>query len=175
LGWYTLNVEFVWDEQKNETNIQKHSLDFADAPRIFAGPISSHGMRAKSTPRSAGSGSGFSTRGLSWWPSASRMRTPFGSSRRGRHYGMSETGSHNTSRTNWAQVDALTDDEIDTSDVPSLTEDFFRRATWRKPAPVRVTVWVDPDVLAWFRAQGKEGKRRMSAALRIYAEAHKGT
>jgi uncharacterized protein (DUF4415 family) len=39
--------------------------------------------------------------------------------------------------------------------------------------PVSVTIEVDPDVLAWFRAKGKEGERRMSAALRIYAEAHR--
>jgi uncharacterized protein (DUF4415 family) len=88
---------------------------------------------------------------------------------------MSGTGSHSTSRTNWARVDALTDDDIDTTDAPPLSDDFFRRATWRKPEPVRVTVWVDPDVLAWFEAQGDEAQRRMSAALRIYAEAHRTT
>jgi uncharacterized protein (DUF4415 family) len=86
---------------------------------------------------------------------------------------MSEIASNNTSRTNWARVDALTDDEIDTSEAPPLSEEFFRRATWRAPAPVSITVRVDPDVLAWFRAQGEEGERRMSAALRIYAEAHR--
>ena len=32
-------VEFVWDEQKNESNIRKHGLDFADAHRIFAAPL----------------------------------------------------------------------------------------------------------------------------------------
>ena len=86
---------------------------------------------------------------------------------------MNESGSGRTSRTNWAQVDALADEDIDTSEIPSLTEDFFRRARWRKPASVSVTVQVDPDVLAWFRAQGEDAERRMTAALRIYAEAHK--
>lgn len=85
---------------------------------------------------------------------------------------MSETASNSTSRTNWARVDVLTDEEIDTSDAPALSEDFFRRATWRKPVPVSVTIPVDLDVLAWFRAQGEAGERRMSAAPRIYAEAH---
>ena len=87
---------------------------------------------------------------------------------------MSENGSEHTSRTNWARVDALADEDVDTSEAPPLTDDFFRRATWRKPMPVSVTVQVDPDVLAWYRAQGGEGERRMTAALRIYAEAHKG-
>ena len=87
---------------------------------------------------------------------------------------MNENGSERTSRTNWAQVDVLADEDVDTSEAPPLTDDFFRRATWRKPKAVSVTVQVDPEVLAWFRAQGQEGERRMAAALRIYAEAHRG-
>jgi uncharacterized protein (DUF4415 family) len=38
---------------------------------------------------------------------------------------------------------------------------------------VTITVPVDPDLLAWFQAQGSECEQRMIAALRIYAEAHK--
>lgn len=86
---------------------------------------------------------------------------------------MSENGSERTSRTSWARVDALADEDIDTSEAPPLTEDFFRRATWRQPAPVSVTVRVDPDVVAWFPAQGEDAEHRMAPALRIYAEAHK--
>lgn len=32
-------MKFEWDEQKNESNIAKHGLDFADASRIFASPL----------------------------------------------------------------------------------------------------------------------------------------
>jgi len=32
-------VKFEWDNQKNETNIVKHGLDFTDAPRIFRLPM----------------------------------------------------------------------------------------------------------------------------------------
>jgi len=69
----------------------------------------------------------------------------------------------------------MADEEIDTSEVPPLTDDFFRRATWRKPTPVSVTIRVDPEILAWFRAQGDAGERRLAEALRIYVDAHKGT
>jgi uncharacterized protein (DUF4415 family) len=86
---------------------------------------------------------------------------------------MSESASKSTSRTDWQRIDSLDDEEIDTSDAPPLSEEFFRRAAWRKAAPVSVTIHIDPDVLEWFRAQGEEGERRMSAALRIYAEAHR--
>jgi hypothetical protein len=39
LGCYTPGVDFVWDEQKNESKIGKHGFDFADAHRIFAAPM----------------------------------------------------------------------------------------------------------------------------------------
>jgi uncharacterized protein len=32
-------VEFEWDEEKNQENIRKHSLDFADAWEIFEAPM----------------------------------------------------------------------------------------------------------------------------------------
>ncbi len=78
------------------------------------------------------------------------------------------------SATNWARVDALTDDEIDTSDIPPLTEEELAGATLRMPRqPVAVTLHVDSDVLEWFKAQGAEYEWRINAALRIYVEAHK--
>ena len=90
---------------------------------------------------------------------------------------MNDSSTRNTSATNWERIDAMTDEEIDTSDVPPLGEDFFARATLRMPraerAPVSVHLTVDPDVLAWYQAQGEGYERRMEAALRIYAEAHK--
>ena len=32
-------VDFVWDETKNESNLQRHGLDFVDARRVFEGPL----------------------------------------------------------------------------------------------------------------------------------------
>ena len=89
---------------------------------------------------------------------------------------MSEFDMSNSSETNWAMVDSLTDEMIDRSELPPLDESFFARATWRMPeGQVIVAVPVDPDLLAWFQAQGSESEQRMIAALRIYAEAHKDT
>jgi hypothetical protein len=39
----------------------------------------------------------------------------------------------NPSETDWARVDVLTDDEIDASDIPPMTEEFFAKATLRLP------------------------------------------
>ena len=38
------------------------------------------------------------------------------------------------SGTDWVRVDALTDEDIDTSELPPLTEADFARSEWRLPA-----------------------------------------
>lgn len=78
------------------------------------------------------------------------------------------------SETDWSRVDALADEDIDTSESPVLDEAFFERAELHLPAQQAVTLHVDADVLAWFQAQG-DPQARISAALRLYAEVHKGT
>jgi uncharacterized DUF497 family protein len=32
-------MKFTWDVEKNELNITKHGLDFADASQVFDGPV----------------------------------------------------------------------------------------------------------------------------------------
>ncbi len=78
------------------------------------------------------------------------------------------------SETNWARVEEMTDEEIDTSDIPPLDEAFFANARLRMPEnKVSITLNIDADVLEWFKAQGEEFQQRINAALKIYAEAHK--
>ncbi len=68
----------------------------------------------------------------------------------------------------------MTDEEIDTSDIPPLDERFFANARLRMPrGKIAVTVSVEKDVVDWYQAQGEESKALMSAALKIYAEAHR--
>jgi uncharacterized protein (DUF4415 family) len=87
---------------------------------------------------------------------------------------MSASNMNKSSETDWERVDAQTDDLIDTSDIPGLSDDFFARATLRMPRQfTTVTLQVDSEVWAWFEAQGEECNPRLNAALRIYAEAHK--
>ncbi len=78
------------------------------------------------------------------------------------------------SETDWERIDAMTDEDIDTSDIPPLADTFFKRAKVRLPKRlVTMTVQVDSDVLDWFKAQGDDYQQRVNAALRIYVEAHK--
>jgi uncharacterized protein (DUF4415 family) len=87
---------------------------------------------------------------------------------------MSENCLKNTSQTDWARIDAMTDEEVDTSDIPPLDDSFFSNAQLRMPKDkVAVMVSIDKEVSDWFDSQGEDSKSLMSAALRIYAEAHR--
>lgn len=87
---------------------------------------------------------------------------------------MSAKATRNISRTDWDRVDAMTDEEIDTSDIPPLDETFFAEAELRMPQPKpSITIRIDPDVLDWFKSQGKGYQTRINAVLRRYVEAHK--
>ena len=86
---------------------------------------------------------------------------------------MKDSTTKSSSATDWERIDKLTDEQIDTSDIPPLDADFFARATLQMPSKSTVVLNVDADVLEWFQAQGEKSKEKMNAALRIYAEAHK--
>jgi len=78
------------------------------------------------------------------------------------------------SKTNMARIDAMKEDEIDTSDIPPLTKNFFKKATLRMPThKATITMRVDADVLNWFKRQGKGYQSRMNAVLKMFVEAHK--
>jgi uncharacterized protein (DUF4415 family) len=88
---------------------------------------------------------------------------------------MSVNDSSNTSRTDWTALEAMTDEEIDYSDIPSLTDAFFENATLRVPATQAGNlIQLDPEVMAWFRAQGAEYKTLINSVLRRYMEGSSG-
>jgi uncharacterized protein (DUF4415 family) len=90
---------------------------------------------------------------------------------------MKENNMSNISKTDWSRIDSMTDEDIDTSDIPPLSEQFFATARMRSPISLAstVAVRVDPETLEWFQHQGEAAEKHMATALRIYAEAHKYT
>jgi len=61
------------------------------------------------------------------------------------------------------------DGEIDYSDIPPLTAEFWKhieRGKFYKPTKTSTTVRIDSDVLAWLRSQGKGYQSRINAILR---------
>jgi uncharacterized protein (DUF4415 family) len=90
---------------------------------------------------------------------------------------MKQTVTSSKSLSDWAQVDALTDEQIDLSDCPEITPEMFAKAIVRrglKPTPkkVQLTLRIDKDVVEWFKGQGRGYQSRINALLRAYMEAH---
>lgn len=86
---------------------------------------------------------------------------------------MSADTMNNTSKTDWERIDAMDDEDIDTSDIPPLSANFWAKAQLRSPKAITTSVQIDPETFAWFQAQGENAAQQMSVALKIYAEAHK--
>ena len=77
-------------------------------------------------------------------------------------------------RTDWKRLDAMTDDDIDYSDIPELGDDFFKNAeVVMPPEKKHLSIRLDADVLDWMKAQGKGYQSRINAVLRAYYEAHR--
>ncbi|MBC3365605.1 BrnA antitoxin family protein [Pseudomonas sp. SWRI154] len=76
-----------------------------------------------------------------------------------------------TSKTDWERLAKLDDADIDTSDIPELDEDFFRRAELRVPVKQSVTIRLDTDVVEWFKGQGAGYQTRINQLLRQYMQA----
>jgi uncharacterized protein (DUF4415 family) len=84
---------------------------------------------------------------------------------------MSKNDLNSTSRTNWAALESRSEENIDYSDIPPLTDDFFERATLRIPvSEAQNLVQLDPDVKQWFQAQGDHYKTLINNVLRQYIE-----
>jgi uncharacterized protein (DUF4415 family) len=81
-------------------------------------------------------------------------------------------------RTDFARLDAMTDDDIARAvaadpDAAPADIDWSKARLVLPPGKANVTLRIDRDVLAWFRAGGKGFHTRMNAVLRAYMEAHR--
>ncbi|MDQ2807536.1 MAG: BrnA antitoxin family protein [Chloroflexota bacterium] len=86
---------------------------------------------------------------------------------------MSAPATKKNTETDWARLDAMTDAEIDTSDIPPLTEEQLRQAVpWTLGDPLPIVVRLESDVRAWYRAQGADGDRLLNETLRQYINGH---
>jgi uncharacterized protein (DUF4415 family) len=67
----------------------------------------------------------------------------------------------------------MKDSDIDLSDIPEIDPVNFKKMVIRMPQPKElVSIRIDPDVLGWFRNQGKRYQTRINAVLRSYVAAH---
>jgi uncharacterized protein (DUF4415 family) len=92
---------------------------------------------------------------------------------------LKEMRARGESETDWARVDALTEMQLEAAiasdpawaDIP---RDWYKHATpyYPKEHKKQVTLRIDPDVLDWFKRQGRGYQTRINAALRAFVEAH---
>jgi uncharacterized protein (DUF4415 family) len=67
------------------------------------------------------------------------------------------------------QLSRRLDSEVDTSDIPELTEQFWQNAVrnpFYRPVKQQLTLRLDADIIAWLRRQGSGYQTRANALLR---------
>ena len=80
------------------------------------------------------------------------------------------------SETDWARLDAMTDQEIEASIANDPDWQEFRDIDWSKailvlpPKKKAISIRVDEDVLDYFKNDGAGYQRRMNAVLRSYMQ-----
>lgn len=78
-------------------------------------------------------------------------------------------------QTNWAYVDALTEEELEASiDWEEEGEFDWSRVSTELPVPVRQpsSIHVERAIVAWFRPRSSSFRQHMSSVLREYVDAH---
>ena len=78
------------------------------------------------------------------------------------------------SRTDWNRLKDMPDSDIDFAEVPKLGKTYFAGAQVRMPKRKKsVSLRLDPDVLDWFKKDGRGYQTRINAVLQAYVEAHR--
>ena len=70
------------------------------------------------------------------------------------------------------EIDAIPDEEIDTSDIPELDEDFWQNAKMIVPENY---LRVDSETLEWFKVHARDYEADIYAILRNYVQSHQTT
>ena len=84
---------------------------------------------------------------------------------------MSANSTKPISLTDWERLDQMTDDDIDTSDIPPLDTAWFESAELRLPSPKQtITIRLDEEIVSWFKEQGKGYQTRINAVLKLYVD-----
>ncbi|MDQ3181038.1 MAG: BrnA antitoxin family protein [Acidobacteriota bacterium] len=90
---------------------------------------------------------------------------------------MSKQNTTRKSETDWARLDAMTDEDIDYSDIPPITDEMWAKGVWRKglkpiPRNHQDNLPIDKDIIEFFKAQGFNYPLKINQILRAYIEAH---
>ena len=81
-------------------------------------------------------------------------------------------------RTDWAKVDAMTEEELEAS-IAADPDDIHEELDWSKaikglpPLKKHINIRIDNDVLDWFKATGRGYQTRINNVLRAYVDSRK--
>ncbi len=89
---------------------------------------------------------------------------------------MNDENTFEKSQTDWARIDVMTDDEIDLSDCPEITEEMWAKAVRMKngkpiPKKNQENLPIDRDIIEFLKARGFFYPLKINEILRAYMEA----
>ena len=74
------------------------------------------------------------------------------------------------SQTDWNRLQNMTDEDIDTSDIPEIDENFLGFMKLVVPYNEQVLSLIDQDVLEWFQTHEPEYQHQINTVLRNYIQ-----
>jgi uncharacterized protein (DUF4415 family) len=177
---------FEWDEDKRARNLAKHGVDFRRAVQIFGGQVI-EGPDRRRKMASCGSDAWdrlkveFTTsfiRGADRSAASSAQGRPMPESKERITRVTLEEARRMKDETDYARLDAMTDEDIaravaEDPDAAPIDADWSQASLVVPPGKQDAILWVDDDVLAWFRSKGSGYRKRMNAVLRAHMEAKK--
>jgi uncharacterized protein (DUF4415 family) len=86
---------------------------------------------------------------------------------------MSAGNMKTKSRSDWERINAMKDEDIDLSESPELDAAFFKEAVVWPTQKKQITLRLDPDILDFFKSQGRGYQTAINKVLRRYVEAQK--
>ena len=89
---------------------------------------------------------------------------------------MNDENTSEKSQTDWARIDAMTDDEIDLSDCPEITDEMWAKAVRMKngkliPKKNQENLPIDRDIIEFLKSRGFFYPLKINEILRAYMEA----
>ena len=183
-----VQVRFEWDEAKNRQNRRKHGVDFEVAGLVFDDP-----NHRSEQDRFVNDEARWQTIGrvnelllvCHTWTEDDVLRIVSARNptvRKGNVTIMAidryerKAGDPLTRRQkeNLTEIARIKDEDIDFSDIPELTDEWFARAVrgkFYRPVKEIVSIRLDKDVLAFYRSHGAGYQTRINEALRAAMQA----
>lgn len=80
---------------------------------------------------------------------------------------------HSKSKTDWTKLQQMSDEEIDDSDIPFTTKEFWADAEILMPKQKKaISIRLDYDIIEYFKKTGSGYQSKINAVLKAYMNNH---